>query len=292
MAISCEGKMKYLIIGNGIAGITAAETIRGLDSDCRIIMVSRERTLPYSRPLISYVVSGELDPEEIIIRSDDFYENLGIETFLGRVVKAINITNKTVLLDTGESIEWDRMLIATGANPKLMEVEGKDLKNIYVLRNIDDAVKIVSSCRSGVKKAAVLGGGLVGFKAAYGLFKRGVDVSILITSNYPLSQVADEKSGKLIKATLENHGLKVEVGKSVRAFEGKNGKVCGALLDDYSTIEVDLVIVGKGVNPAISFVEGTGIVTRRGIIVNDTLETSVSNIFAAGDVAEAPDVVW
>ncbi len=283
--------MKYVILGNGIAGIQAAETIRAVDKDSDITIISKEKTVPYSRPLISYVVSGELHEEEIAIRPDDFYEKSNLSTYLGRSVESINIERKEVILESGESISWDRLLIATGANPRLLDVEGRGLKNIFTLRNIEDSKRIVRCCKNGVRKAIVLGGGLVGFKAAYGLLKRGLDVSVFITSPYPLSQVADKTSGEMIKKTLEDHGLKVEVGKSVKAFEGKTGKVVGALLNNGNSVECDLVIVGKGVEPAVSFLKNTGVEINRGVIVNQYLESSIPDIYAAGDVAEAQDAV-
>ena len=284
--------MKYLIIGNGVAGIQAAETLREIDTTSTIIMVSKENTIPYSRPLISYIVSGELEDREIFIRPEDYYEKLKIETYLGKTVRNVDVENRKVFLESGESIGWDRLLIATGADPRVMKVDGSDLGNIFFLRNLDDAVNIVKSCDSGARKAIVLGGGLVGFKAAYGLLKRGIDVSILITSPYPLSQVADTRSGQLIRKTLEDYGLAVEVGKSVKAFEGRDGKVCGALLNDGQRVDCDLVVVGKGVDPAISFLKDSGVNINRGILVDENLRSSVPDIYAAGDVAEAPDIVW
>ncbi len=287
-----EEQMKYLIIGNGIAGVSAAETIRSIDQDSDITMVSKEKTPPYSRPLISYVVSGELKDAEIIIRDADFYEKLGINTQLGKRVLKVDADQKKVFLESGESIEWDRLLVASGADPRLPGVEGTDLENIFTLRNIKDAKKIVSCCKHHVKKAIVLGGGLVGFKAAYGLLKRGVEVSIFITSPYPLSQVADEQSGILIMEALRDHGLKVEVGRTVEAFEGRDGKVSGVVLKDGDAVKCDMVVVGKGVDPAVDFLGETGIRLNRGVVVNTRLESSIPGIYAAGDVAEAPDIVW
>ncbi len=284
--------MKYLIIGNGIAGTHAAETIRKFDHRSNVIVVSKEKTVPYSRPLISYVVSGELQDYEITIRSEEFYDKLGIEAYLGKSVVEVDVNDRVVRLSSGELITWDRMLIASGADPRMLDVEGSDLGNIFALRNINDAKAIVESCTRGATKAIVLGGGLVGFKAAYGLLKRGLDVSIFISSSYPLSQAADKISGRLIMETLEDHGLKVEVGRSVVAFEGKRGKVREAYLKDGKSVECDLVVVGKGVNPAVQFLRGCGIETGRGIIVNHRLQSNIPDIYAAGDVAEAPDVVW
>lgn len=282
--------MKYLIIGNGIAGIQAAETIRGRDPQGEIIMVSREDTLPYSRPLISYIVSGELKSEQIVIRPDDFYSRFRIETYLGDTVVEMNPENHTVRLESGKQLSWDRLLIASGADPRFLDVKGNRLGNIFTLRNQSDAEKIVSVHQNGACKALVLGGGLVGFKAAYGLLKRGVKVTMLITSQHPLSQVADNQSGKMIRETLEAHGLQVRVGKSVVAFSGRKGKVHEAILDDGTSENCDLVVVGKGVRPAVSFLKHSGIDISRGVIVNDMLQTSIPGIYAAGDVAESFDI--
>ena len=192
------------------------------------------------------------------------------------------------MTQNGTSLHFDRLLIATGADPRPIKAEGMDLKNIFFMRT-EAHVRNMLAVISQTKKALVLGGGLVGFKAAYGLLQRGLEVTMLITSGYPLSMQVDETAGKLILDELRDYGLKVRVGISVEAFDG-NGSVTGAHLSDGTCMPCDLVVVGKGVLPALSFVPGDKIDIDLGILVNEHMETSTADIFAAGDVAESVDI--
>ena len=280
--------MKYVILGNGIAGVCAAETIRQFDSKGSITMVSDETFTPYSRPMISMVLAGEVGPHNLPIRSSSFYEDLKVTAVLGNRVTKINIDQKRVIIQNGRSLHFDKLLIATGADPRPIKAEGLNLKNIFFMRTEDHIRNMVAAIPQ-VKKALVLGGGLVGFKAAYGLLQRGLDVTMLITSGYPLSMQVDETAGKLILDELREYGLKVRVGISVEAFEG-NGSVTGAILSDNSRMACDLVVVGKGVLPALSYVPRDKIDIDLGILVNEHMQTNTAGIFAAGDVAESVDI--
>jgi NAD(P)H-nitrite reductase large subunit len=198
------------------------------------------------------------------------------------------VDQKRVMTQNGTSLQFDRLLIATGADPRPIKAEGMDLKNIFFMRT-EAHIRNMLAVIPQTKKALVLGGGLVGFKAAYGLLQRGLEVTMLITSGYPLSQQVDETAGKLILDELRDYGLEVRVGISVEAFEG-NGSVTGAALSDGTRTPCDLVVVGKGVLPALSFVPRDQIDIDLGILVNEHMETSTTGIFAAGDVAESVDI--
>jgi NAD(P)H-nitrite reductase large subunit len=280
--------MEYVILGNGIAGVCAAETIRQFDPEGGITMVADEAITPYSRPMISMVLAGQVASDKLPIRSNSFYEDLKITTVLGNRVSEIDVDQKRVMTQNGTSLQFDRLLIATGADPRPIKAEGMDLKNIFFMRTEAD-IRNMLAVIPQAKKALVLGGGLVGFKAAYGLLQRGLDVTMLITSGYPLSMQVDETAGKLILDELRDYGLEVRVGISVEGFEG-NGSVTGAALSDGTRTSCDLVVVGKGVLPAVSFVPRDKIDIDLGILVNEHMETSTAGIFAAGDVAESIDI--
>ncbi len=280
--------MKYLIIGNGIAGISAAEAIRELDPKGDVIMVGDETFAPYSRPMICQVLDGSQPHEKLPIRSNDFYKKQNITPVLGQRVSRLDVDQKQVLLADGTHIGFDRLLIASGADPRPVKAEGLDLKNIFYMRT-QKHVKQQIAALSGAREALVLGGGLVGFKAAYGLLKRGLKVTLLITSGYPLSMQVDEIAGNMILNQLLEKGLKVKVGVSVSAFEG-NGKVAGAVTDTGQRMPCDLIIIGKGVLPAIGFVPQDRIDVNLGIVVDSHLRSSLSDIYAAGDVAESVDI--
>ena len=280
--------MRYVVIGNGIAGVCAAEAIRELDSGGSITMIGDEMFPPYSRPMISMVLDGSCSYDRLPIRGERFYEDLMVAPALGQRASAIDGDGREVVLKDGTRIPFDRLLIASGADPRTLKASNMDLANIFYMRteaHVRAKLKALPEARHGL----VLGGGLVGFKAAYGLLKRGLDVTMLITSGYPLSMQVDETAGKIILDELLKHGLKVQVGVSVEAFEGK-GKVEAAHTSDGSRIPCDMVVIGKGVNPALSFVPRDRIEVDLGIVVDEHMETSNPGIFAAGDVAECIDI--
>ena len=280
--------MKYVILGNGVAGITAAETIRKNDPGGEITLIGDETFTPYCRPMISMVLEGTIGPERLPIRRTDFYETTAITPVLGERVTAIDVDNRTVSCSRSGSHPYDRLLIATGADPRPIKADGLELDNISYMRTEAHIRRMLTSLPSA-KKALVLGGGLVGFKAAYGLLRRGLQVTMLIRSGYPLSLQVDETAGKLILDELIRHGLDVRVNVAVEAFDG-NGKVQSARLSDGSRLDCDMVVIGKGVLPAHSFVPNDRIDIDLGIMVDKHMATSVEGIYAAGDVAEFIDV--
>ena len=280
--------MKHLIIGNGIAGINAAHAIREADGAAEIVMASDERFPPYSRPMISQVLDGSQPHEKLPLHSTDIYQTLGITPILGERVVALDVDRRTVRLADDTRVAFDRLLIASGADARPWKAEGTDLDNIFYLRT-ETHVKRQLKAIAGARQTLVLGGGLVGFKAAYGLLKRGLKVTMLITSGYPLAMQVDQVAGGMILNELQAHGLRVRVGVRVTAFEG-NGCVSHAVLDDGERLVCDLVIIGKGVLPSLDFVPRDRMEVDLGIIVDETLQTSVPGIYAAGDVAESIDI--
>ena len=280
--------MKYVIIGNGIAGVSAAEAIRSTDPAGAVTMIGDETFPPYSRPMISYVLDGSQPHAKLPVRSSGFYAERGIEARLGQRAAGIDVDARQVIMADGEHIDFDRLLIAAGADPRPVAADGMDLQNIFYMRTQEHARQQVAAL-DGARRAVVLGGGLVGFKAAYGLLKRGLAVTMLITSGYPLSMQVDPEAGGRILDTLVRHGLTVEVGVSVRAFEGK-GKVAAAVTDAGTRLPCDLVIIGKGVLPVRDFIPKEKVDVDLGVVVDRFQQTSAPGIYAAGDAAEAVDI--
>jgi nitrite reductase (NADH) large subunit len=278
----------HLIIGNGIAGVCAAEAIREVDPDTAIVMVSDEILLPYSRPMLSQVLEGAQPFEKLPVRSPSFYEQLKIDPVLGRRITTVDPVERSLGFGDGRSLSYERLLIASGADPRRLTVPGHDLDNIFYLRTEKDVRRQLAAIGDS-QRALVLGGGLVGFKAAYGLLKQGLAVTMLITSAYPLSMQVDAVAGKMILDTLIAHGLTVEVGVSVTAFEGQ-GRVAAALTDAGRVLPCDLVIIGKGVRPACDYLPKDQIDIDLGVVVDEHLQTSMAGIYAAGDVAETRDL--
>ncbi len=280
--------MNYVIIGNGVAGIMAAEAIREHDPNGNLTMIGDETFDPYCRPMISLVLDGSIITDQLPIRKAHFYEDMRIEAVLGDRVSSIDVDNQTVSIGDERAIKYDKLLIASGADPRPIKAKQLDLRNISYMRT-EAQVRTIVEGLPQTKKALVLGGGLVGFKAAYGLLRRGIKVAMLIRSEHPLSMQVDEQAGKMILEELLDHGLEVQVGVEVTAFEG-NHQVRSAHLSDGQEIACDLVVIGKGVLPALDFVPRDRIEVDLGIMVNQYMETSAAGIFAAGDVAEWIDV--
>ncbi len=284
--------MKYVIIGNGVAGIHGAEAIRYLDPDGDITMIADEAFPPYCRPMISLVLEGSAAPENLPIRNESFYDDLGINPLLGRRATGIDVDNRQVFVPdaggTETAVPFDRLLIAAGADPRPIKADGLDLKHIFFMRT-EQHIRGMLDALPSVRHALVLGGGLVGFKAAYGLLHRGVRVTMLIRSGYPLSMQADETAGRMVQDELVRKGLDVRVGLQAVAFEG-NGTVQKARLSDGTVMDCDMVVIGKGVLPALDFLPREKIEVDLGIVVNEHMETSASGIYAAGDAAEFIDI--
>jgi|APIni6443716594_1056825.scaffolds.fasta_scaffold06292_1 nitrite reductase (NADH) large subunit len=282
-----EANMNYVIIGNGVAGIHAAETIRQFDPNGKITMISDEVFPPYCRPMISMVLEGVVPPEQLPIRSSSFYEELKIEPVLGKRVSAVDLDNRAVSVN-GKVYPYDKLLIATGADPRRIKADGLELKNIFFMRT-ETHVRQMLAALPTVRKALVLGGGLVGFKASYGLLRRGIEVTMLIRSGYPLSMQVDPEAGRMIWNELKAHGLDVRLGVEATAFEGKD-TVTKAHLSDGTLLSCDMVVIGKGVFPARGFIPKDKIKVDAGIVVDEHMETSAPGVFAAGDVAESIDI--
>lgn len=286
--------MQHVIIGNGIAGIQAAETLRHLDAKCRIILISDEEHPPYSRPMISLVLEGSLPWDDILYKQPDFYDQRAIETVFGRRVTSVDPLKAQVVIEhatasgRAKAIDYDRLLIASGADPRPIAAEGLDWPQVFHLRNLKQVQAMEPFLKPG-GRALVLGGGLVGFKAATALMKRGMQVTMLIQSDHPLSMQLDSIAGKMVLDELLANGLDVRINVQVTAFEGQN-RLQEAQLDDGTRLACDLAVIGKGVLPARSFIPEQTMDIDLGIRVDQYLQTSCPGIYAAGDVAECRDI--
>ncbi|RJP16179.1 MAG: NAD(P)/FAD-dependent oxidoreductase [Candidatus Abyssobacteria bacterium SURF_5] len=280
--------MRYVIIGNGAAGVHAAESIRRLDSAGSIKIIAGEEAPPYCRPMISNVLEGAASFEQISLRQPDFYRSYSIDAVVGERVETVDLAAWQVITGGGRKFPYDRLLIAAGADPARAKCPGADLENVFYLRTERDTRNILSALPR-VKRAVVLGGGLVGLKAAHSLLRRGISVTMLIGSKHPLSMQVDDFAGKLVLDELSRHGIDVRTRSEAAAFEGEKA-VQRVRQTDGSVLACDMVIIGKGVRPAVSALPREQIEVGTGVCVNDYMETSAAGVFAAGDVAESMDI--
>lgn len=281
--------MRIVIIGNSVAMVGAVEAIRKYDTSSEIVVISDETYHVYSRPLISYYLGNLVSEEKMIYREKDFYRKNKVETVFG--IKAISIDErkKEVYLENGDSISFDKLLIATGGKPIIPPVEGLNKKNVHTFIKMDDAKKLKEAAKPG-SKAVIVGGGLIGFKAAEGLHHLGVDVTIVELADRILSTILDAEGASLVSQSLQNDGIKIITGTTVDKIIGDE-YVKGVLLKNGKELEADNLIIAIGVVPNVDVVRNTSISINRGILVDNTMKTSVEDVYAAGDVAEGYDML-
>ena len=280
--------MEYLIIGASAAGISAVETIRSVDKNGKITVVSDENYPIYSRCLLSYYLAGAIDEKKLKYRENDFYTKYNVNAIIGKKVEEV-LKEKKVQLTGGTSLQFDKLLIATGSRSKTEKIPGAQLEGVFGLRNIEDA-KGIEKRLEKTKTAVMLGGGLIGLRAAYALHKRGVKVIVVVKSKQVLSQILDEEGASFVQKEMEKQGIKILTGLSATEIVG-NYDVNGVMLENGVKIDCEIVVIGKGVQANTELVKGTDIKTEWGIIVDDELKTTVSDIYSAGDVAQTSDLI-
>lgn len=277
----------YVIVGNSAAGLSAIESIRRVDKSSNIINISREPHRPYSRCLLSYYLAGQYDKDILWIRPEDYYKKYDVEPLLNTAVEKVDSKKKIIAVD-GKKIDFDKLLIATGASAKSIKINGSDKKGVFVLRTLEDAAGILNMLPH-VKKACVLGGGLIGMRAAYALKKRGVKVHVIVKSTHIFSQMLDSEAADMMRQHLESNGIEISTGLEAKEISGKDS-VNGILLDDGNSIDCELVIIGKGVSANMEMAKGE-VKANIGIVADEHLQTDNKDIYAAGDVAETYDIL-
>jgi NAD(P)H-nitrite reductase large subunit len=284
---------KYLIIGNSIAAINAIEGIRELDRKGSIVLISDEPSHIYSRPLISYYLAEKIHEERMSYRALSFYDDHQVRTYLGRKAVRLDTSAKKVLLDDQTEIGFEKLLLATGGAPFLPEIQGGSLQGIFTFTTLADAKNLKEFIRAyQVRRAIVLGGGLIGLKATEALISLKIQTIIVELADRLLSATFDQTASMIIESALNYIGCAIMKQNTVKAcIEGKDGRIGSVLLEDGSRILCDLVIIAIGVQPRMDFVRGTGIEINKGILVDDSLQTSVKAIYAAGDVVECYDYI-
>jgi NAD(P)H-nitrite reductase large subunit len=292
--VATKKEIKYLIIGNSVGGIAAAEAIRDVDKAGVITIVSEEPYPVYSRPLISEYLAQPCPIERILYRKPDFYEKNGLKTILGEKVARIDPTAHTVTLAGGRTLAWRKLLLATGGTPIVPTTPGIDLKGVFTFNKLDDA-KAIDEClkqRNNQVKAVVVGGGLIGVSVTEALIKREVKVTVIEMKDRVLNTILDEATSAMEAQALADNGVNVVTGHTVARINSLlTSEVGGVVLDDSRVLLADMVIVAIGVRPRLELAAESGIRTNRGIIVDRHMMTSVPDIYTCGDAAESYDFV-
>ena len=280
----------YVIIGSSAAGISAVEGIRKGDRSGTIAVISRENGGIYSRPMLSHYISGKITEDKLNFRQDDFFVKNNVVTFLGDSIERVEVSNNCLHLNGGEEIFYEKLMIATGAHAQKQEMPGHGLRNVFTLHDRQDAKDISAIVRPGMR-VAVLGGGPVGMGAIQALRSRGLDVSIFISSGRLMSQLLDDEGSEIVRERIERNGIKVHFNSSAVEIMGKD-QVTGLRMEDGTEVNCEMVVFCKGVVPNKEIVIDTPIKVRRGIMVDSRMCTNLPNVYAAGDVAEAPDIIF
>lgn len=280
--------MRYVVIGGSAAGISAVEAIRSKDRTSPIELFSSEGTPFYSRVLLSYYIAGAIAKEELHFRPLEFFSENRVTAHLGQRVEKVLPESKSIRMEDGREYPFDRLLIATGSSPKILDIPGKDKKGVVVIRNIDHAQEIVNRLEE-IKTACVLGGGLIGLRTGYALSVRGVKVKIIVKSSHVLSQMLDRDAAEMIEGAMREHGIDIRTGRDAVEIVGEES-VEGIILDDGERINCQLVVIGKGVQPNVDLISSTQIKVNEGIVADETMRTNLPDIYVAGDVAETFDL--
>ncbi|MGM0501072.1 MAG: NAD(P)/FAD-dependent oxidoreductase [Bacillota bacterium] len=282
--------MKYLIVGASAAGISAAQQLRKLNAEAEITVISKDEEV-YSRCMLHYMIAGERDLEELKFITDDFWAKNNINWIKGLEVTEVQPAANTVRLADGSECDYDRLLIATGATPFFPPIQDLEQgKEVVGLRNIDDVQQIVE-LESKIKKAVVIGAGLVGVDAAIGLNELGIDVTLIELADQILPQQLDREASRRYQTRFEDAGIEVMTGFSARKLlVDYNNHVQGLELSNGKKITAQLAIVATGVKPNVDLVKNTAIEVRQGIVVDERQQTTVENIYAAGDVSQSPEI--
>lgn len=281
--------MNYVIIGNSVAAVGAIRGIRSIDQQGTITVISRERHNAYGRPLISYLLGGLVTEKRMAYLPEDFYEKNRVNLLLSSEVTGIDTAARQVRIADGDTIGYDRLLVATGGDPFIPPIEGMaDKDRIFTFTTWDDAAKL-KGIASDIGRVVVIGGGLIGLKAAEGLHLLGKQITIVELADRILSAAFDRPAGRVVAKKMKANGIDVITEDTVVRIEGEGAEVTGVTLRSGDFIPCDTIIVAIGVRPACGFLKGSGVEVNRGIVVDDRMETSVEGIYAAGDVAEAKD---
>lgn len=277
--------MKHLIIGGSIAGISAAAAIRSNSPDEEITVVSREKGKAYYRPLIPFMIEDE---KKNIFFEEDPSVKYSYKHITERAT-GIDVKSRKVLLSSGDKLSYDRLLMATGSSPDLPEIKGSEGPGIFTLRTSADAAEIREYAK-GKKNAVVLGGGLVGIKAALALKHLGISIILVEKLHQVLFGRLDQYGSRLISQALEGEGVHIITGETIESIERKKDSVKAVKLSSGNTVKADFVIIATGVKPNLDILDDTGIKINEGIVVNEKLQSSNPHIFAAGDTVEFIDI--
>lgn len=278
---------RYLIIGNGAAGVTAAETIRRRDPAGEITIVSAEPHPMYSRPGLAYVLLDVISPKQVIARQPEWYSRQRVELVYGRAVQ-LDPTRQQVKLDTGKVLAYDRLLIATGARATPPPYAGSELEGVVYLDTFDGTNELIRLAKKA-RRAVVIGGGITALELTEGLAHHDVETHYLSRKNNLWSALLNDQESKLVERQMIHHGALIHYQREIAEIIGRDGRVAAVKTTKGEEIPCEIVGVAVGVKPNLGLVKGTPLEIDRGLLTDEYLQTNIPGVYAAGDCAQIYD---
>jgi len=275
---------KYVIVGNGVAGTTAAENIRHQDKAGQIDIVTHESTPFYTRIRLPDFIAGDVEKEKLILHKSPWYAERKIDLHLGETVQDVDPEKRKVGATKGTTFSYDRLLLATGSHAFVPHIKGVDKTGVFTLRTVDDAERIRDYART-TERVVLIGGGVLGLEAGNGLRRLGREVTVVEFFPRLLPRQMDIPGAELLKKQMEGMGFRFYLGAKSQEILGKE-KVGGLQLQGDQTIPCDMVLISAGVRPNLDLANQLGLEIDKGVVVNDRLETQVPDVYAAGDLIQ------
>ena len=281
-----QEKMKLVLVGNGLAGMRCLEDLLDMAPDrYEITVIGEEPWGNYNRIMLSPVLSGEKTIDDIMLHPHAWYADKGIRLFAGDPAVRIDRPRKHVYTEKGEVISYDRLILATGSKPFVPPIPGSDLKGVLSFRDIYDVNSMLDYCKTW-KNAVVIGGGLLGLEAAYGLKQQGMNVTVLHLMDRIMDRQLDSKASQMLKTAIEQKGITILTAANTECLFGEEGHVTQVKLKDGTVLDADLVVFAVGIRPNMTLAQSAGLRCNRGVLVNDTMQTFDPSIYAVGECIE------
>jgi 3-phenylpropionate/trans-cinnamate dioxygenase ferredoxin reductase subunit len=287
---------RHVVVGGGLAAAKAVETLRAEGYDGGLTVVGREPHRPYERPPLSKdYLRGEAERESVFPLSADWYAEHDVELRAGTTASAVDLVGRRVELDDGAALPYDRLLLATGSDPRRIPLPGADLDGVRVLRTLDDSEALATALRSanddGAGRLAIVGDGWIGLEVAASARSLGLDVTVIGLGAHPLERVLGPEMGELYGQVHTDHGVRLHRRAQVTAITGHGGRASGVETADGTRVEADLVLVAVGAVPNVELAQAAGLPidsTTGGVVASATLQTTDADVFVAGDIASVP----
>ncbi|MCQ6560000.1 nitrite reductase large subunit NirB [Paenibacillus mendelii] len=285
------GKLKLVVIGNGMAGVRCVEEIYQISPDIYdITIIGSEPSPNYNRIMLSKVLQGDASFEDIILNDWDWYKERAIRLLAGQVAARIDVVGKKVETASGVIVEYDKLILATGSSAFIPQITGAGKPGVIAFRSLEDCRRMVDASRS-YQKAAVIGGGLLGLEAARGLLNLGMEVQVVQNASFLMNRQLDRMAADILKFELEKQGMRFLFNKHTERIVGRK-RAEGILFSDGTRLSADLIVMAVGIRPNVELGKSGGIHTNRAFVVSDYMETNVSDVFAVGECAEHDGIVY